>query len=274
MKFFNNSSPGLPLVKDERLGLCLALGEKGRGRELTLIKLDGNRTPKTCSNSSKGFQELLDDGELTSIPQWEADGTPKIKPYWGDGESPREQVYLYDCSECGVQVDRQGHPGPMLLEAGLTEFEAGGAKRYAFVTPKAGDDRALVRANSNGAYTRGRHGTVKSYWGRPRFVTRGNFADGDAGRIGYASDELWVMNKNDALVVSPNNGGKNKSFVLFFNGSEVQRMDVEAFRTEVVGPLFEKLDDVQRAEAVRAAEAGNHKGLAEFLTNYGKTTDI
>lgn len=44
---------GIDLVSDQRLGLCVGLGESGRGRELTLVKLDRQETPEVRTDDGR-----------------------------------------------------------------------------------------------------------------------------------------------------------------------------------------------------------------------------
>ena len=43
---------GIDLISDQRLGLCVGLGESGRGRELTLVKLDRRSTPEVRTDGA------------------------------------------------------------------------------------------------------------------------------------------------------------------------------------------------------------------------------
>lgn len=69
----------------------------------------------------------------------------------------------------------------------------------------------LLRINTQGTYTRNSSGEVILKGGPANLLVKGNFAHGDAGGIGSASDELWHVEGPSVFVVNLE-GGSHKGY--------------------------------------------------------------
>ncbi len=159
-------TPGLDVVSNERLGPVVALGELGRGRTLTRVKLDRREPPIT-------------------IPA-------HVCPTCG--------------LQAGWCYQHPSPALPRVLEADIVAYEAAGHAQHALARALGLDERSLIRCNTGAAYIRGARGCTEPYWGSPSRVTGGHGAFGDAGRVGTWTDELWILAPGEALLVRPSRG--------------------------------------------------------------------
>jgi hypothetical protein len=146
-------------------------------------------------------------------PYFKLQSDPALGPCLVLGEAGRGRRFVK------IKLDRQRPPavveidgGPAIEDAGLVQFEAGGATRHAFTAPAPGDRRFLIRFYTGRAYVRHTSGRVFQLRGNPVKVAEGYGAFGDAGRLGTWDDVLFIASPGDAFEVRPS--GRNPAFVV------------------------------------------------------------
>ena len=81
-------------------------------------------------------------------------------------------------------------------------FIFGQEKQHVILTKSNPNQRGvLLRINTEGTYTRGTSGSVTLKGGNAKMLVRGEYAYGDAGRIGGGTDELWHVEGPSVFVV-------------------------------------------------------------------------
>lgn len=115
--------------------------------------------------------------------------------------------------ETKIKFDRRNPPAEVpsgrIDELGLTQFtDGGGTARFAATAPRLNDTRVCLRADTLAGYVRHATGTCVPYLGSPRFVASGQWAEGDAGRLGSGTDSLWVMTHGDCVRIKTSRAGR------------------------------------------------------------------
>lgn len=82
-------------------------------------------------------------------------------------------------------------------------FLFGNEKKHCILTKSSPSQRGiLLHIDTQGTYTRGTSGSVALKGGKATLLVSGEYAYGDAGRIGGGSDELWHVESPSVFVVN------------------------------------------------------------------------
>ena len=122
---------------------------------------------------------------------------------------------------------------------------------YGLAGSRKTEEAFLVRVCTGRGYTRRGDGKWELWKGNPVVLTKGNGADGDAGRIGSWDDGLFVLREGDMVCVGPS--GDGPAYALFVENGKVQSEpwiawkvgDPKATRTSTL-PKAPRLTDTYR----------------------------
>ncbi len=181
-------------------------------------------------------------------------------------------------------------------------FVFGQEQKHVILTKNSNQAGVLVRINTNHSYTRGANeGKVELKGGKATLLTKGYFADGDAGGLGSQSDELWHVEEPTLFLVHLSGGAykgagwrylivTEKFNVFMFTRDELAQLIATDENPEVSKALrpfavkgnvhadiraayefAEKMEDVVIDALAPAIQhfVKSWKPLAEIVTNWG-----
>lgn len=101
------------------------------------------------------------------------------------------------------EVKISNRPGQMPSNPDDVGYFVFGQERQHVILTKSNPNQrgVLLRINTEGTYTRNTSGSVTLKGGNAKMLVRGEYAYGDAGRIGGGTDELWHVEGPSVFVV-------------------------------------------------------------------------